>query len=450
MAALTATRMSQGLEAATLDPVALTEEVYDRVDTHGDDAIYIDQTRERAMAEAEASRIRQRAGLRLHPLDGVPTAWKDLFDLRGRVTTAASTVLRRNAPAQSDAAVVATSARAGVICTGTVNMTEMAYSGIGLNPHYGTPRNPRAPKGEARSPGGSSSGSGVVVAAGIVPVSMGSDTGGSVRIPASFNGIVGYKTSSGRYPMDGVFPLSPTLDTIGPLAQTAADCALFDAMLRGRTEPEASPTAPERFEFVIPDGIFFEALQPEVAANFAATVERLEQAGARVRRIQLPELQEVLDLAVAHGPLAGAESWGVHHERLATDDRAAIDPRVVARIELGKTMTALDLMTLQSARVRLMAQTAAAIGDAIVLCPTTPTTAMRTDPLAASQEVFFEHNGLTLRNTSIGNFLGWCGVQIPNGMDADAMPTGFLMSAPSGRDTQILAAAMGCEEIIRG
>ncbi len=450
MTPLTATQMSDGLEAGTLDPVTLTEEVFDRVEAHGDPAIFIELTRERAVAEAQASRIRQRAGLRLHPLDGVPTAWKDLFDLRGRVTTAASTVLRSNAQADSDAAVVATAARAGMICIGAVNMTEMAYSGIGLNPHYGTPRNPRAPDDDARSPGGSSSGSGVVVAAGIVPVSMGSDTGGSVRIPASFNGIVGYKTSSGRYPMEGVFPLSPTLDTIGPLANTAADCALFDAMLRGRAGTEASATQPERLDFVIPDGILFENVQSEVAANFDATVDRLERAGARIRRIALPELQEIVDLTSTHGPLAGAESWGVHHARLATPDRDAMDARVVARIEMGKKMTALDLLTLQRARTRLMAQTAAILNGAILLCPTTPTTAMKTAPLAASQDVFFAQNNLTLRNTALGNFLGYCGIQIPNGTDADGMPTGFLMSAPSGRDTHVLGAALGCEEIIRG
>lgn len=450
MTHLTAVQMSERLETGSLDPVALTEEVYARIGQHGDDAIFIEETRTRAHAEAEASRQRQKAGLRLHPLDGVPTAWKDLFDLRGRVTTAGSTVMRKNAPATADAPVVATAARAGMICAGTVNMTEMAYSGIGLNPHYGTPRNIYAPAGETRSPGGSSSGSGVVVSAGIVPISMGSDTGGSVRIPASFNGIVGYKTSSGRYSMQGVFPLAPSLDTIGPLAHTVADCAMFDAMLRGLSAPEAVPAKIDHLNFVIPEGILFDALAPDVAANFDAAIARIESAGGRVRRIALPHLQEIADLGAKHGPLAGAEAYGVHHARLATPDRAEMDARVAARIELGKQMSALDLLSLQNARTRLKAETAAILGDAIVLCPTTPTTAMDTAPLAASHDVFFEHNNLTLRNTSLGNFLDWCGVQIPNGKDKNGMPTGFLMSAPSGHDTRILSAALGCEDIIRG
>ena len=450
MAHQTASQMAQGLADQSLDPVTLTEAVFDRITTHGDKAVYIETTQDRAMAEAHAARIRQRAGLRASPLDGVPVAWKDLFDLRGRVTTAGSTVLRSNAPAEQDAPVIATAARAGIITTGTVNMTEMAYSGIGLNPHYGTPRNIHSPAGQKRSPGGSSSASGVVVSAGIVPISMGSDTGGSIRIPASFNGVVGYKTSANRYPMNGVFPLAQSLDTIGPLAHTVADCALFDAVLRGRDTSEAAPANPSTLTFVIPNTVLFNDLAPSVAANFDATVGRLEAAGARIRRIHLPHLQEILDLMARHGFLAGAEALANHHDRVTGPDAANMDARVVHRILQADGMTAVDLLILQQARKRLMAQTAEIIGDAIVLCPTTATTAMDIAPLEADQNVFFKHNSLTLRNTSLGNFLDWCGVSIPNGTDADGMPTGFLLSARTGRDTALLSAALGTESIVRG
>ena len=446
----TAIEMSQGLEDGTLDPVELAEAAFDAIVSHGDDAIFIETTRDRAMTEAHAARLRRRAGLPAGPLDGVPMAWKDLFDLRGRVTTAGAIVTKADKPAETDAPVVATAHRAGLVCTGTVNMTEFAYSGIGLNPHYGTPRNVHAPKGQRRSPGGSSSASGVVVAAGIVPLSMGSDTGGSVRIPASFNGVVGYKTSFGRYPMKGVYPLSPSLDTIGPLAHTASDCALLDAVLRGKCAAEADAADPADLTFVVPTEVFFDALSPAVAANFDATIARLEAAGARVRRISMPELTELSDLVARHGVLAGAEALAFHHARVHGPDADRMDARVVRRIRLADTMTAVDVLLLQQARTRLMAATAARIGSAIVLCPTTPTTAMDIEPLEADQDEFFRHNGLTLRNTSLGNLLGWCGVSIPNGTDDDGMPTGFLLSAPEGRDTALLSAAMGCEDIIRG
>ncbi|UOA14560.1 MULTISPECIES: amidase [Sulfitobacter] len=450
MGHLTASDISQGLRAGKLDAVTVTEQVFDRIAEHGDDAIYIDILRDRAMVEAKAARLRYRAGLPASPLDGVPVAWKDLFDLKGRVTTVGAVVTKADPPAQADAPVIAAAHRAGIISTGTVNMTEFAYSGIGLNPHYGTPRNVHAPAGQTRSPGGSSSASGVVVSAGIVPISMGSDTGGSVRIPASFNGVVGYKTSSGRHPMAGVYPLAKSLDTIGPLAHTVADCALFDAVLRGKNAPEAQAADPGTLNFVIPDDILLNDLSPAVAENFDATVARLEAAGGRVRRISLPELTELTDLIARLGVLAGAEALVLHQERIYGAAADQMDARVVRRIKLAESMSAVDLLVLQQARARTMASTAEALGNAIVLCPTTAVTAMETTPLEADQDAFFRANGLTLRNTSLGNFLDWCGVSIPNGTDADGMPTGFLLSASSGQDTALLAAALGCEEIIRG
>lgn len=450
MAHQTASQMAEGLAAGRYDPVDLAQDVFDRLKGHGDNAIYIETLYDRAMAEAQAARTRQHAGLRVSPLDGVPIAWKDLFDLSGRVTTAGSTVLKSNAIATTDAPVVATAARAGMITTGLVNMSEMAYSGIGLNPHYGTPRNVHAPAGQRRSPGGSSSGSGVVVSAGIVPLSMGSDTGGSIRIPASFNGVVGYKTSAGRYPMDGVFPLAPSLDTIGPLAHSVADCALFDAVLRGQATPTAIPADIKMLNFVIPDTVVFNDLSPDVAANFDATIGRLEKAGARINRIAMPQLQEILDLMAHHGFLAGAEALAIHHNRVHGEEASKMDARVVHRILQARDMSAVDLVILMDARTRLKAQTAAIIGDAIVLCPTTATTAMELGPLEADQDTFFQHNSLTLRNTSLGNFLDWCGASIPNGTDRDGMPTGFLLSATTGNDTALLSAALGTECIIRG
>ncbi|AKH98762.1 amidase, Asp-tRNAAsn/Glu-tRNAGln amidotransferase A subunit [Hoeflea sp. IMCC20628] len=450
MASRTAKSLAEALQAGRIDPVDLAVEVFEKIRQVGDPAIFIEELPDRAMAEARASRERLKAGLPASLLDGVPIAWKDLFDLKGRVTTAGSVVLKREAPAAADAPVVAAGHRAGMVTTGTLNMTEFAYSGIGLNPHYGTPLNPHAGQGPARSPGGSSSGAGVVVARDIVSVAMGTDTGGSVRIPASFNGVVGYKTSTGHYPMQGVFPLARTLDSLGPLAHTVEDCVLFDAVLRGLAQPEADASKVEQLTFLIPDDVMFDNAEPAVVENFNATVARLEAEGARVRRVAMPQLHQIHELMQRHGFLAGAEALAVHQKRLAGPDAAQMDARVVRRIRQAETMSAVDLVILQEARTRLIAETTAIIGDAILICPTTATVAMQTAPLEADQDVFFAHNGLTLRNTSLGNFLDWCGVSIPNGTDADGLPTGFLMSGSHGQDHKLLCAALGSEEVIRG
>jgi len=429
--------LASALRDGRRDPVDLVAEVFDRIDRHNDPALFIRTLRPRAEAEARAARERLRAGNPASLVDGVPLAWKDLFDLKGSVTTAGSAVLRDAAPAAADGALVNAAMRAGMVSVGAVNMTEFAYSGIGLNPHYGTPRNPCDPK-VARSPGGSSSGSGAVVAAGIVPVSIGTDTGGSIRIPAAFNGVVGYKTSTGHYPMQGVFPLSRTLDTLGPLAQSVADCVLTDAALRGLAAPSVAAAPLDALDFVVPDSFMFDDLAPAVAANFDAAVARLAKAGARVRAIALPELHEVSALMGRYGPLTSAEAMDVHKERLAGPEAARIDPRVVRRIRLTE------------GRRAWIARMNARLGNAILICPTTPSVAMPIAPLEADVEVFFHHNFRTLRNTAIGNFLDWCGMSIPNGTDNDGMPTGFMMCAPHGQDRAVLAAGLTIEPLVRG
>jgi aspartyl-tRNA(Asn)/glutamyl-tRNA(Gln) amidotransferase subunit A len=252
-----------------------------------DQAIFIDVMAERALGEAKAARKRLKAGKPLSALDGVPVGWKDLFDLGGRVTTAGSIVLKNDPPAKTDAALVAAGKRAGLVSIGTLNMTEFAYSGIGLNPHYGTPRNPNG-TGAPRSPGGSSSASGVVVAKGLLPLAIGTDTGGSIRIPASFNGVVGYKSSVGHSAMDGVFPLSRSLDTLGPLARTVEDCVLADAVLRGIARPAPRKRPLSELTFMVPENIVFDGAEPAVQANFDAAVARLAKAGAKIRHKAFP------------------------------------------------------------------------------------------------------------------------------------------------------------------
>ena len=442
-------QLARDLRDGRRNPIDLVAEVFDRIATHDDPALFIRTLRPRAEAEARAAHERLRSGNPASLVDGVPLAWKDLFDLRGTVTTAGSVVLQGAPPATADAALVNAAMRAGMISVGTVNMTEFAYSGIGSNPHYGTPRNPCDPV-VARSPGGSSSGSGAVVAAGIVPVSIGTDTGGSIRIPAAFNGVVGYKTSVGHHPMEGVFPLSRSLDTLGPLAQTVADCVLADAALRGLRNPVAQAAPVTALDFVISDTHMMDDLSPAVADNFEAAVRRLTAAGARVRPIALPELREVADLMGRYGPLTSAEAMDVHHERLSSPDADRIDPRVVRRIRMADGMSAVDLIRLSQGRRDWITHINARLGSAILICPTTPSVAMPIAPLEADVEVFFHHNFRTLRNTAIGNFLDWCGLSIPSGKDGEGMPTGFMLSAPHGHDLAVLSAGLAIETIVRG
>ena len=443
----TAAELGRDLRKGKLDPVDLLDETLKGIAACDDKAIFIDMLEPRARAEAKASRRRLRAGKPLSALDGVPIGWKALFDMEGQVTTAASIVLKRNPPAKADAALVAAGKRAGLVSVGLLNMTEFAYSGIGLNPHYGTPRNPNG-KGPPRSPGGSSSASGVVVAKKLLALSIGTDTGGSIRIPAAFNGVVGYKTSTGHYPMDGVFPLSRTLDTLGPFAQTVADCVLVDAALRG-VKPKARQQSVKGLTIIVPSNVVLEACEPAVARNFDASIQRLAKAGARIKRIKIPALDAVLDLNQRRGHLLSAEALLLHWDRVHGPDAKRMDARVVKRILMGEKMTAVDLADVLQRREILIAETDALIGDALVAFPTSPGVAMDITPLEASHDAFFAANAKALRNTMLGNFLDWCGLAIPNGFDHDAMPTSFLLSAPHGRDTAVLPAGLSIEDMVR-
>lgn len=445
----TVVQLSKQLRSGKVDAVELIEEVLANIASCDDQAIFIDLLSDRARSEAKAARRRLKAGKSLSLLDGVPIGWKDLFDIEGRVTTAASVVLKTNPPAAKDATLVAASKAGGMISIGTLNMTEFAYSGIGLNPHYGTPRNPNDMKVH-RSPGGSSSASGVVVAKGLLPVAIGTDTGGSIRIPASFNGVVGYKSSTGHYAMDGVFPLSRTLDTVGPLAQTVEDCVLVDAILRGLAEPKIKAMSVKGRVFVVPDNIMFDGIEPAVATNFEATLKRLSKAGGKIVHKKFSVFESILDLIKTTGNVVGAEALHVHYARVNGPDAARMDQRVVKRIKQAEHMTAVDLVEVMLRRKELITQCDAFIGEAIVVCPTTPHVAMPIAPLEANMDEFFRVNAKTLRNTMLGNFLDWCGLAIPNGADRDGMPTGFLLSAQHGRDAAVLSSGLALEKMIRG
>ena len=443
----TVAQLSGLLRKGKVDAVDLSEQVLEAIAAYSDQALFIDVLADRARKEARASRKRLRSGKALGALDGIPLGWKDLFDIKGRVTSAASVVLKSNPPAPADAALVAAAVLAGAVTTGTLNMTEFAYSGIGLNPHYGTPRNPRDAKVH-RSPGGSSSASGAVVAAGLLPAAIGTDTGGSIRIPASFNGVVGYKSSTGRYPMSGVFPLSRSLDTLGPLANTVEDCAIIDAVLGGRKKAAPAASSLRGFAFVVPTNVVFDGAQYEVRANFEKSLARLSKAGAKIKRLAIPAFDAILQLNASRGHLLGAEALHVHCNRVNGPDAGRMDQRVVSRIKLAEKMTAVDLVEILMQRQMLIAETTALLGDAMVLCPSTPHVAMPIAPLEADQGEFFRANAKTLRNTMLGNFLDWCGVSMPNGTGEGGMPTGLLISAVHASDGQLLSVGQRVQQLI--
>ena len=444
----TVSQISKKLRSGKLDAVELTEQVLEQIKSCDDQAIFIGVMADRARAEAKASRRRLKAGRPASVLDGVPIGWKDLFDIEGHVTTAGSVVLKSNAAAKADAALVDAGKRAGMVAIGTLNMTEFAYSGIGINPHYGTPRNHNDKKLH-RSPGGSSSASGVVVAKGLLPVAIGTDTGGSIRIPASFNGVVGYKSSTGHYDMRGVFPLSRTLDTVGPLAQTVQDCVLVDRVLRGSSKAITKRDV-KGMEFIVPTSIMFDGVEDAVQSNFDAALSRISKAGGQIKRRPFPVFEKFLELLKARGNVLGPEALHMHFARVNGPDAARMDQRVVKRIKLAENMTAVDLVDVLIQRKALIAECNVLIGDAIVICPTTPHVAMDIKPLEADMDLFFQVNSKTLRNTMIGNFLDWCGLAIPSGADRGGMPTSVLLSAPHGHDAQILGSGLTLESLIRG
>lgn len=444
-----ALQLSALMSAGLASPEEITEQTLAAIAACDDQAIFTRLTAERARAEAHAATQRLRENRPASVLDGVPIVWKDLFDLEGITTTAGSRVLESNPPAKSDATVVSRLKAAGMVCVGSANMTEFAYSGIGLNPHYGTPRNPHG-RGSARVPGGSSSGSAVAVARGLAPVAIGTDTGGSVRIPAAFNGIIGYKASTDRYPMDGVFALSPTLDTLGVFARTVADAVVVDAAMCGLVTPDVRRAPIEGLRVIVPTNVVFDDCERAVAKNFEAAVARLVKAGAVVERGVLPVFDDILALGARHGAIAAAEAYAAHKMRVEGPHAALIDRRVAQRIAAARATPLVDYIAIMQARSRLVRQTSELLsGRCLVAMPTVAHTAPPIDVLEADDELFSRMNVRTLRNTMLGNFLGWCGVSFPTGTDENGLPTALLLSAAPQTDEQLLSWSLTAEAIIR-
>jgi aspartyl-tRNA(Asn)/glutamyl-tRNA(Gln) amidotransferase subunit A len=438
--------IGRALAAGVVCPVALAEHCLERIAGYPD-PVFIAVTAERALAEAKAAKVRLAAGRPASPLDGVPIAWKDLVDVKGTRTTAASAVYRESEVKALDAPVVALAAAAGTVCVGKLNLTEFAFSGLGLNPHFGTPAVPVG-RGGRRAPGGSSSGSGVAVAAGLVPIAIGTDTGGSVRIPASFNGVVGLKATYGRIEKTGVFDLAPSLDSVGPLARTVEDCVLTDMVLRGAVTSGVRRQSLKGLLLVVPESVHTEDVDGEVGARFRAALDALAEAGAVVQWRKVPPLDRFVEVSGAHGSLIAAEAYRTHRALIDGPDVGRVDRRVVARILGGKKLGSLDVLTLQAARVELEAELRGLLGDGLMVLPTTAHTAPAIEPLEADDELFHRVNLRTLRNTMPANFMGMCALALPSGFDGDGLPTSVSVMAPGGADERLLGVGLEVERVL--
>jgi aspartyl-tRNA(Asn)/glutamyl-tRNA(Gln) amidotransferase subunit A len=376
---------------------------------------------------------------------GIPVSIKDLFDIKGQVTRAGSRALDDSAPADADAPVVARLRRAGFVVIGRTNMTEFAYSGIGINPHYGTPKGAWQ-RSVGHVPGGSSSGAAVSVVDGMAHGALGTDTGGSCRIPAAYNGIVGFKPTQRRVPLEGGVPLSFTLDSFGPLARTAQCCAVLDAVLANEPVVPLQPRPIKAMRLAVPTTVALDELDDDVARSFERALETLSRQGALIEWIAVPEF---LDVGVMNtkGGFAAPESYA-WHRYLIVSHGDVYDPRVSMRILRGQSISAADYIDLLAARKSLIARATVRLApyDALVL-PTTANTPPRIADLA-DDKAFTKANLLSLRNCTLINMIDGCAISLPCHREGE-VPVGLMLAASGGADRRILELAAGMEAAIR-
>jgi aspartyl-tRNA(Asn)/glutamyl-tRNA(Gln) amidotransferase subunit A len=424
----------------------LVEECLARIDDRSGEGTrtFLKVHAEAARAAADYHDRLRAAGAAPSPYAGIPVSIKDLFDIAGDVTTAGSVALRDAAPAGHDAPSVARLRGAGFIPIGRTNMTEFAFSGLGINPHYDTPRN-AYDRQAGRIPGGSSAGAAVSVTDGMAFGALGTDTGGSCRIPAALCGIVGFKPTAHRVPTQGAFPLSTSLDSVGPLAATVDCCARLDAVLAGEPWLGLPPCQLDGLRMAVPQTMVLDNLEPAVARAFDAALAAMRNAGARILDIPLRELSELQRINAKGGPSA-AESYAIHRALIAKAG-TSYDPRVLSRILRGREQDAADYIDLVNARAEFIGRLAAITApyDALVM-PTTPLIAPRLADLV-SDEAYRQANMLVLRNPSIANFLDRCSISIPCHRAGDA-PVGLMLIGEHDADRRLLSIAAAIETLV--
>ena len=399
-----------------------------------------------ALATADLIDGQRRNGANLHALAGIPISLKDLFDEAGFTTLGGSRALVGTPAAKRNSTVVERLRKAGAVIIGRTNLVEFAFSGLGLNPHYGTPKN-TFDRTTGRIPGGSSSGAAISVADGMAAGAIGSDTGGSIRIPAALNGLVGFKPTARRVPLNGVLPLSFTLDSAGPIARTVADCALLDQVLAAEVDGLPAPAQLGGLRFAVPKTVFQSDVSPAVADAFTAALGRLSGAGATVVDLPMPEFAQAAAVN-PRGALVSAEAYWWHRQWMkgAADK---YDPRVIVRIRAGETITAATYIDLMKQREHFIHTiSAAAAGYDAMLMPTTPETAPTIAEAGKDDETYTRLNLRMLRNPAVVNLFDGCALTIPCHVPGTA-PVGMMISGTQGTDRTILAIGLAAEDVIR-
>ena len=436
---MTAADLGREIGRGRIHPVELTEAFLDAIDSHPlAPRIYARTTPARARGEAMAAASRAKAGLRKGLLDGVPISWKDLFDTAGVATEAGSALLKHRTPTR-DAAVLEVATLQGLVCLGKTHMSELAFSGLGLNPVTATPP---CLNDDRAVPGGSSSGAAASVAFGLAPAAIGSDTGGSVRIPAAWNDLVGLKTTAYSLPLTGTVPLCEKFDTIGPLAHSVEDCGLLLAALQGRKPADLSGAEMPGARLAVLETVALDDLRDRPAKGFDDAVARLSRSGATITRISLPEVAEAMGLAAV---LFTAEAYGIWRDTIEQAPQKMF-PRILERFRSGANISAIDYIAawrrLTAIRAIWADRTA---GYDAVLVPTSPILPPDTGRLMTDDAYYVTENLLALRNTRIGNLMGGCVLTLPTSQPS----CGISLMAGPGDEARLLRLGLAAERALR-
>lgn len=432
---MTAAELGRGIERQEIDPISLTQTFLNAIEAHPlKDRIFARVTTDRALAEATAAAARAKAGNRLSPLDGVPVSWKDLFDTAGTKTEAGSALLAGRVP-ERDAVVLQNATALGLVCLGKTHMSELAFSGLGYNPITQTP--PSINDKDAVA-GGSSSGAATSVAFGLAAAAIGSDTGGSVRIPAVWNDLVGLKTTTGRLSLKGVVPLVESFDTVGPLCRSVEDAALMLAALEGGKATDLTDTTLQGVRLLILETVALDDVRDQPMAGFTSAVQRLQAAGALVERAKVPCVADALALSPS---LFASEAYATWKDQIEAAP-SKMYSEILDRFRAGAQFSAVEFIQAWQSLKRIRVEWNAAVaGYDAVICPTTATLPPNIEKLATNHDYYRTENLLALRNTRIANLLGLTSLTLPTGLPS----TGIMFMTPPNSEERLLRIGSAAE-----